>query len=159
MRKKWLIGVVVFGALMAAGYGAWRWWSDPWVRFETTKKVAPDRIVEGQIPLELSDGFDPTVSQSTFMVAEKSEGENVWRVRWVFPPQMGERELETALWCEGGVKVRGRGERSGRAVGMDEAIGLMTEENGPILVTGLCSDAQCSQLVGVCDIYLSGKVK
>lgn len=159
MRNKWLIGAVVFGALMAVGYGAWRWWSDPWVRFETIKRVASGRITEGQMPLELGENFDPTVSQSTFMLLGKKEEGNVLRVKWVFPPVMGEREVETALGCEGGIRARGRDERVGRRVTAPEARKLMTEENGPVLVTGLCSDAGCSQIVGACDIYLSGKTK
>lgn len=143
----------------ASAYGLFLWRTEPMMRLEIIKRVAPGRITEGQMPLELGENFDPTVSQSTFMLLGKKEEGNVLRVKWVFPPTMDEREVETALGCEGRIRARGKDERVGKRVTAPEAKKLMTEENGPVLVTGLCSDAGCSQIVGACDIYLSGKTK
>jgi hypothetical protein len=137
--------------------GIWLW-QQPKIKFSIIKQFTSTENV-GLLPTELSQDFDPTISQAMFKVNGKGSNENSLRMSYVFPPIVVGLVVDSILVCEKGITMRLANQSKGRFVTILQALELIKLENEPIMLTGMCDDEICDRIVGKCDIYLSGKVK
>jgi hypothetical protein len=159
MNKKWLLIPIITVIVILIIYGIFLLSNNPITRMKILNQVVPNTITEGNLPDEWGENFDPRLNPSTFMVNEKTGVENELSLTYVFPPIKEGQKIESMLVCEQGVEVKKYNEKKGEKVNIEQAISLMTLENGPIMITAYCGDLLCNTIVGKCDIYLSGKSK
>lgn len=157
MQKNWyLLLIIIFVSIVSVCL--YLWFSNPVLQISILQKVAPSSIKTGSIPEELSEKFDPTVSQSTFELVQNLDGQNL-ELKQVFPPINNGNLYTSSLVCSEGVNIKYANQTKYSKSTLYEALALLLPENGPILITGLCNNSECTEITGECNIYLSGKQK
>lgn len=154
MQKSWYWVLLLF--IILVGSGLYLWFSNPILQINILQKVSPNLVTKGNIPQELSENFDPTVNQSTFELIQNLDGENL-ELKQVFPPINNGNLYTSSLVCSGGINIKYANQTKYVKSTLQEVLGLLAPENGPILITGYCNNSECAEITGKCDVYISGK--
>ena len=121
------------------------------------RTVISDLAVEksGDLPLELSVDFDPTVNSPKFMIESVNRQAKTFDLKSVFPPTFEGKRLTSRITCQE-IKIVGPGDSVGEEVVYDVLMERMEGVSKEMMIfSGLCSDNTCAEIHQSCRLYLA----
>jgi len=109
----------------------------------------------GDLPLELSVDFDPTVNSPKFMIESVDRQTKMFNLKSVFPPTFEGKKLTSRITCQE-IKIVGPGDSVGEEVVYDVLMERMEGVSKEMMIfSGLCSDNTCAEINQSCRLYLA----
>jgi hypothetical protein len=139
--------ILIFGSIF---------WLSPEFQLGVYKTISKSSN-DGDIPPELSFEFDYSTNPLKFLVLGKSDNGSILNLEYSFPKTLAGQKVTSEMVCEKGIKIRLQGENKQKASNIVEALSLVTPENQPILLTGMCENSTCKNIIGECELYLNKK--
>ena len=121
------------------------------------RTVLSDLTVEksSNLPLELSEDFDPTVNSPKFMIESVDRQAKTFSLKSVFPPIFEGKRLTSRITCQE-IKIVGSGDSVGENVTYDVLMERMEGVSNEMMIfSGLCSDKTCAEINQSCQLYLA----
>jgi hypothetical protein len=151
MGKRWIVvGLIVLVILGVTGWYMWNVGSGTPLRAVLTERVIKlSQEAKNTTPAELAEAFDPTVNTATFVIQAMDNVRDTWTMDMVWP-ESAARQVESKLVCEGG-QIRLKSKNKEEVVDISR-LREKLNEGGPrsIMLSGRCSDRECTQVVGKC---------
>jgi len=109
----------------------------------------------GDLPMELSVDFDPTVNSPKFMIESVDRKVKTFDLKSVFPPTFEGKRLTSRITCQE-IKIVGPGDSVGEEVVYDVLMERMEGVSKEMMIfSGLCSDNTCAEIHQSCRLYLA----
>lgn len=163
MRKRTIIvyGVLLF--LVVVGVATWFARANPRVfaRYKRNFAVALGLAKESKdpqsAPEELSINFDPSVNEATFSIISSNQAEQTLTLKYMYPENKAGEQVESKIVCGQRDYRVGTGKSKPKNVTSEEFWKKAVGGDGEMMVlSGLCGNNECREIVSVCYLYLSG---
>jgi hypothetical protein len=108
-------------------------------------------------PEELTGKRDPAVSQATFSIVSFDQIEQTLTLTYMYPESRAGEQVVSRIVCDEGDYQIGIGKEKPKKVTRGEFWEKIIGREGEMMVlSGLCGDSECREMISECYLYLPG---
>jgi hypothetical protein len=154
MKKLFLLALILL--CVGGGIVYYYWQNNTRLRAKVIEIVGGEQIKRNNPPEELQGQFDPTVTRGVYSLGQKNQNEKTIVLTMVWPKLEGVVPVTCRLECEGTITLIGEGKE--KTITVNEFWGDQRVQEMAVLVSGLCGDKSCQNLVSACNVNVEGNV-